>query len=51
MYQRTTSTWEGTASNGAIGVVLSEEKTLTGAPVDGRFDQSELLVSLTPAHD
>lgn len=47
-YQHTTSTWDGQASDGTIGVVLSEEKTLAGAPVDGRFDQAELLVSLTP---
>lgn len=48
IYARTTSTWEGKNAKGDIGVVLSEEKTLQGRPVDGDLDQSTLILSLTP---
>jgi hypothetical protein len=47
-YLRTTSTWQGPTPNGLVGVALSEEKTLSGEPVAGKLDQSEIEVSLTP---
>ncbi len=47
-YLRTTSTWSGPNPMGTVGVALSEEKTLKGAPVDGALDQSEIEISITP---
>ena len=47
-YMRTTSTWQGADPSGVVGVALSEEKTLSGAPAAGKLDQSEIEVSLTP---
>lgn len=46
--QRQTSSWEGLGAKETDGVVLSQEKTLQGQPVDGKLDQAELLVSVTP---
>ncbi len=46
-YRRTTSTWEGPLAKGSVGVVLSEEKTLQGAPADGDLDRTTLFVGLT----
>jgi hypothetical protein len=46
---RTTSTWQGQTAKGSLGVVLTERKTLTGAPVAGELDRSTLLASLTPS--
>jgi hypothetical protein len=47
-YLRTTSTWRGADPQGVLGVVLSEEKTLKGAPVAGNEDQSEIEISIAP---
>lgn len=48
-HERLTSTWAAQTASGVEGVVLSQERTLQGKPVDGAFNQSNLLVSLTPA--
>ncbi|HEY2483308.1 MAG TPA: hypothetical protein VGI30_14095 [Caulobacteraceae bacterium] len=46
--QRLTSSWQALGPKETDGVVLSQEKTLQGQPVDGKLDQAELLVSVTP---
>lgn len=48
LHRRTTSTWQGQSPQGLIGVALSEEETLSGAPADGAYARSTLLISLTP---
>jgi hypothetical protein len=48
-YQRTTSSWGRQTPTGAEGLVLAAEKTLAGKPVAGDADQTELMISITPA--
>ena len=48
LYRLLASSWAGQTANGSLDVVLSEQKTLQGKPVDSDLDRSVLIVGFTP---